>query len=103
MKRNLLLLILFLLLFCSGVLLGSSALTVNEIFSSPIAGLRAVRILGAFVIGGSLALSGLVFQAVLKNLLAEPFTLGIAGGSGVGAALAIILGLKAITFFAVPF
>ena len=103
MKRNLLLVILFLFLFCSGVLLGSSALTAGEIFSSPIAGLRAVRILGAFVIGGSLALSGLVFQAVLKNLLAEPFTLGIAGGSGVGAALSIILGLKSITLLAIPF
>ena len=103
MKRNLLLITAALLLFCAGVLSGSSVLTVSEIFSSPVAGLRAVRMPGAFIIGGSLALSGLVFQAVLKNLLAEPFTLGIAGGAGVGAALAIILGLKALTVFAVPF
>ena len=64
--------------------------------------LRLVRVLGALVVGSSLALAGLVLQAVLRNVLAEPFTLGISGGAGVGAALAIVLDLQMLWFFAVP-
>ncbi len=64
--------------------------------------LRLVRVLGALVVGSSLALAGLVLQAVLRNVLAEPFTLGISGGAGVGAALAIVLDWQMLWFFAVP-
>ena len=64
--------------------------------------LRLVRVLGALVAGASLALSGLVLQAVLRNVLAEPFTLGISGGAGVGAALAIVFDLQMMCIFAVP-
>ena len=103
MKRNLFLIIVVLLLTFAGVILGSHTLELKEIFSSPIAELRLIRIAGALVIGGCLALSGLIFQAVLKNVLAEPFTLGISGGAGIGAALAIILGLKMISVYAIPF
>ena len=68
----------------------------------PIFMLRLMRQLAAFTIGASLALSGAVFQSVLRNPLAEPFTLGISGGSGVGAALAIVLHLNSISFMAIP-
>lgn len=54
--------------------------------------LRLYRLAAAFVIGGALALSGLIFQAILRNPLAEPFTLGLSGGAAVGAALAFITG-----------
>lgn len=64
--------------------------------------LRLVRIAGALTVGSSLALAGLVLQAVLRNVLAEPFTLGISGGAGVGAAVAIVLDLQLIWFPAVP-
>jgi iron complex transport system permease protein len=40
-----------------------------------------------------LALGGLVFQALLRNPLAEPYILGISGGSAIGAILAMLLGL----------
>ena len=39
----------------------------------PVADLRLIRMLAAVTVGGSLALSGMVFQAVLRNPLAEPF------------------------------
>lgn len=103
MKRDWILFFVVLLLIFAGVLCGSRMLGFKEIFSSPIAELRLIRILAALIIGGSLALAGMTFQAVLKNVLAEPFTLGISGGAGVGAALAIILGLKSLTLYAVPF
>ncbi len=63
---------------------------------------RFVRLAAALVIGGALALSGAVFQALLRNPLAEPFTLGLSGGAGAGAALAFVCGLRALTVYAVP-
>ena len=69
---------------------------------NPIFVLRFTRQLTALTVGASLAVSGAVFQTVLRNPLAEPFTLGISGGSGVGAALAIILHLNALSFLSVP-
>ena len=74
----------------------------NNFIADPIFELRLIRLIGAFTVGASLALAGMVFQAVLRNQLAEPFTLGISGGAGVGAAAAIILNLPAVTLLAVP-
>ena len=51
--------------------------------------LRVPRVLTGLLVGGTLALVGAAFQAVLRNPLAEPFTLGVSGGAAVGAALAI--------------
>ena len=65
--------------------------------TDPVTDLRLIRMLSALTVGGSLALSGMVFQAVLRNPLAEPFILGVSGGAGVGAALAIITGLAAVS------
>lgn len=49
---------------------------------------RLPRALAAFAVGAGLALGGTVFQAVFRNALATPFTLGISGGASFGAALA---------------
>jgi iron complex transport system permease protein len=53
---------------------------------------RLPRVLFAAVVGAALAASGVVFQAILRNPLASPFTLGISGGASLGAVLAIRLG-----------
>ena len=55
--------------------------------------LRVPRAALAALVGGSLALSGTIFQALLRNPLAEPYILGISGGSAVGAVLVIMSGL----------
>ncbi|MDR2799694.1 MAG: iron chelate uptake ABC transporter family permease subunit [Desulfovibrio sp.] len=55
--------------------------------------IRLPRVILAMAAGAGLALSGAVFQAVLRNPLADPFTLGVSGGAAFGAALAISLGL----------
>ncbi len=52
---------------------------------------RLPRIVAAILVGGSLALCGAVFQAVLLNPLADPYTLGISTGAAFGASLAIVL------------
>ncbi|MFZ6658417.1 FecCD family ABC transporter permease [Undibacterium sp. TJN19] len=52
--------------------------------------LRLGRALTGFVTGGTLALSGVMMQALLRNPLADPYVLGISGGASVGA-LATIL------------
>ncbi len=56
--------------------------------------IRLPRVLLAVLVGGTLSLGGLVFQALLRNLLAEPYILGISGGSAIGAIVGILLGLS---------
>lgn len=55
--------------------------------------IRLPRIILAALAGAALSLGGLVFQALLRNPLAEPYILGISGGSAVGAIIGILLGL----------
>jgi len=55
--------------------------------------IRFPRVLLATLVGGTLSLGGLVFQALLKNPLAEPYILGISGGSAIGAIIGILIGL----------
>ncbi|MEJ5365106.1 MAG: iron ABC transporter permease [Desulfosoma sp.] len=56
--------------------------------------LRWPRVLVAMETGAVLALGGLVFQALLRNPLAEPYILGTSGGAAVGAIAGILLGLS---------
>jgi iron complex transport system permease protein len=53
--------------------------------------LRAPRVIMGVTAGGVLASAGAVYQALLRNPLAGPYTLGVSGGATVGAALAITL------------
>ncbi len=56
--------------------------------------IRLPRVLLAALVGATLSLGGLVFQALLRNPLAEPYILGVSGGSAVGAIIGIMLGLS---------
>jgi iron complex transport system permease protein len=56
--------------------------------------LRLPRILLAIAAGASLAVSGCVLQAVLRNPLATPYTLGISAGAGVTAGFIILSGIS---------
>ncbi len=55
---------------------------------------RVPRVLGALLVGGALAGAGCALQALLRNPLAEPFTLGISSGSALAAVLAIRFGVE---------
>ena len=66
-----------------------------------IRGLRLPRMLLGFLVGGGLAVSGAVLQALVRNPLADPFVLGISGGATLGAVAAIAAGLSSP--WSVPF
>jgi iron complex transport system permease protein len=53
--------------------------------------LRLPRVLLAMLVGGSLAVTGAALQALVRNPLADPYLLGLSGGAGLGAVLAIVL------------
>ncbi|MDR1523362.1 MAG: iron ABC transporter permease [Endomicrobium sp.] len=55
--------------------------------------IRLPRVVMAVITGATLSVSGCVFQSILKNPLADPFTLGISGGAAFGAAIAFVSGL----------
>lgn len=98
----LLALLIFLLALCSGTfgidpaaawaaVSGDDALARDVILR-----LRLPRALAAFGCGSLLALSGALLQALLRNPLADPFVLGISGGAGAAALLAMLLGLAGL-------
>lgn len=81
-------------------LVGSTAIDLGRVFdwSVPFAEnvdaqiffiARLPRTLAALLVGGTLAASGVVLQALLRNPLATPFTLGVSAGASLGAMLAM--------------
>ncbi|MDA8233511.1 MAG: iron ABC transporter permease [Clostridia bacterium] len=65
----------------------------SETIETIIWNLRVPRTLLAAFTGMSLAVAGAAFQGLLRNPLAEPYTVGVSSGAALGAALVIILGL----------
>ncbi|MDP8233987.1 MAG: iron ABC transporter permease [Candidatus Saelkia tenebricola] len=63
--------------------------------------IRLPRVLIALIVGAGLAVSGAIFQSVLRNPLAEPYTLGVSGGACLGVALVTVLGGYKL-FFLLP-
>lgn len=51
--------------------------------------IRLPRVILSMLVGASLSVAGTSFQAVLKNPLVEPYTLGLSSGAAFGAALAL--------------
>jgi len=77
----------------------------DPVLVAVVSDVRLPRILAAVLVGGVLALCGTVFQAILLNPLADPYTLGISSGAAFGASLVIVLqvfGLSLPTFFSLP-
>jgi iron complex transport system permease protein len=113
------LMILILLVICfASLLVGSVRIAPGNIFSSLIHYLtgnlslssdeeliifsvRLPRILFAGIVGASLSLGGVVFQAILRNPLADPYILGISGGSALGAIIGILVGASSF-YLGVP-
>ncbi len=58
---------------------------------------RLPRILGAVICGFALAVCGTAMQSILKNPLADPYTMGISSGAGFGAAVAMIVGVELVS------
>lgn len=74
-------------------LLGS----LDETMIAIITDIRLPRIFTCAAVGAALALSGVIFQGLLLNPLADPYTLGVSAGAAFGASIAILLNLAAAT------
>lgn len=70
-----------------------SALDKTILFS-----IRLPRIVLAGLVGASLSLAGAIFQALLRNPLADPYILGLSGGSAVGAIIGMMIGAGSLPF-----
>ncbi|KPK44465.1 MAG: hypothetical protein AMJ65_02960 [Phycisphaerae bacterium SG8_4] len=92
------------MLICSGI--GTESISLRAVFggSGAEAGanpdyeilvkFRLPRIFLAALVGAALACSGVVFQALLRNPLADPYILGISSGAGLGVMIAVVCGLN---------
>jgi iron complex transport system permease protein len=87
-----------------GVALGAAALSPREILDALarrgdavslgiVWSLRLPRVALGFVVGGVLAVAGAALQALVRNPLADPYLLGLSGGAGLGAVLALAAGV----------
>ena len=98
-KRILVLVVLLLLLaaaVAASLLLGVADLTGPDgAINRDVLSLRLSRVWLALVVGAGLSVAGVMLQAVLRNPLAEPYLLGVSAGGGLGAALALALGVTA--------
>jgi iron complex transport system permease protein len=74
----------------------------DERFLAVVVDIRLPRILAAAIVGAGLAVAGVVFQGILLNPLADPYTLGVSAGAAFGAAIAILLNIGFMGGFNVP-
>src|SRR3954468_18078351 len=87
-----------LLAFVLAVMVGSHSLDFTKVINKVppdyeiFINLRLPRAILAVWAGGSLALAGVLFQALLRESLATPYTLGVSGGASLGAVIAICSG-----------
>ena len=75
----------------------------DKLFPVVVFEVRLPRILSAAIVGAGLAISGVVFQGILLNPLADPYTLGVSAGAAFGASLAILLNIGFMATASVPF
>lgn len=110
--------------FIVAVITGAASIGCREalalVFSSPSSGsaeaaisgahrdillqIRVPRVFMAGIVGGSLAVAGVVFQGLFRNPMADPYVIGISSGAALGAILAMVTGasLELAGFSAVP-
>lgn len=90
-----------------GLSVGSVPLTPGEILDVLLGGgeerhrvvileIRLPRVLLALLAGGALGTAGAVFQALLRNPLADPYILGVSGGAAAGSVTVTVFGLGAL-------
>jgi len=107
------LLIILVITFILSMVSGISDISIVEMFKSLffssdentytiINQIRFPRVILAMVAGAGLSASGCVFQAILRNPLADPFTLGISGGAAFGASIGFCLGIATLSWIFLP-
>ncbi len=74
-----------------------------ELQATVIFDVRLPRILTSAAVGAGLALSGVVFQGILLNPLADPYTLGVSAGAAFGASIAFLFNFNFVGPYTLPF
>ncbi len=74
---------------------------IEEVITAIVWDVRLPRIITSCAVGGGLAISGVVFQGLLRNPLADPYTLGVSAGAAFGASLALLLNISFFGSFSV--
>jgi iron complex transport system permease protein len=93
------------ILLCLCLLMGASGVGIPDLgtdIGRSILLLRLNRLLCGLVVGAALSCAGVVFQAILRNPLADPYVLGVSSGAGLGAALCILTGISLSVTVALP-
>ncbi|MFW5788227.1 MAG: FecCD family ABC transporter permease [Bacillota bacterium] len=97
--------ILFIVVLFISLSMGSTYISIIDIFKSLfgdlkntntviIRNIRLPRIILSFFVGSGLAVAGVVFQAVIRNPMVDPYIVGISAGAGTGVSLAIVFGFS---------
>lgn len=99
--KNKLISLTVLLLFTAflGITTGPVKIPIRDLLlaqNNPILVMRILRVLTAAVAGAGLAVAGITLQAILRNPLAEPYLLGTSSGAGLGAVIAVMLGVSGL-------
>jgi iron complex transport system permease protein len=103
LKRAGALLVVALAVFVAALITGTSGVGIPQLLDvlvgapdeaarSVLLEVRLPRLLAAFSVGGLLAVAGVLLQALFRNPLADPYVLGVSGGSAVGALIAMMVG-----------
>ncbi|MFW5998785.1 MAG: FecCD family ABC transporter permease [Bacillota bacterium] len=99
--------LIMLLVFLISISIGSTYIPVSKIFrilfsrntelkslEVIIKKIRLPRIILSFLVGSGLAVSGVIFQGVIRNPMVDPYIVGISAGAGTGVTIAVIFGLN---------
>lgn len=86
----------------AGVTIGTVSIPVSTLWnrqadpalSNILWNIRMPRVVLAGLVGASLAIAGAAFQGLLKNPLADPYTLGVSSGASVGAVITLFFGIS---------
>lgn len=85
-------------------LFGISFDDIEPMYKSIVLNIRLPRVVLSGLVGASLAIAGAAFQGLLRNPLADPYTLGVSSGASVGAVITLFfkLSIPFIGFFTLP-
>ena len=87
------LLLLAIVVLCAAPFVGMNELPRQVLWTKIILPFRVPRVIVGFLAGAGLATAGMTFQAMFRNPLATPFTLGVSSGAAFGASIAVYCGV----------
>lgn len=67
---------------------------IDSMYANIVMNIRLPRVILAGLVGASLAIAGAAFQGLLRNPLADPYTLGVSSGASVGAVITLFFGIS---------